>query len=172
MKKLFILTILIQSFSIFAQGPKPFQPLTDLHKALVLNQDEYFLSLKTFEKENTELGSIIAEHIKSIYGLNTLETNLYIAKNAKEKIMNNLFQGDSNFFCYTFIIDFTEDYDLEQCKTLTGVLIDALLKDSQDVAIVNIGGDYWGDFGNVLIIGLNYDKKSSASLSFDMLHEI
>ena len=177
-KTLTIFILFTLSFSSFASDETLFEQLIDEHKSLVVdNEDEFFLELSTYSGPNYFFEKIISDVMGSVIALNNISTEqLLLSKSANQKeaiknILNHLFKDSyPPYFCNTFG---RPDLRTKECQRSTVKLLTKLVKSSHGLSIVDLTGEgYYGTWESVLIVGFNHEVEQSASLHFDILHEI
>lgn len=176
----FILFILgFSSFAFDKSLSQPlFEELINEHKNLVIdNEDEFFLELSTYSGQNYFFERIIGDVMGAVIALNNITTKKFLLlskpdkKEVTKNIVDHLFKSKhAPFFCHTFG---RPDLRTKECKEATYKLLSKLTQSSGSLSIVDLTGEgYYGTWESVLIVGFNHGAEQSASLHFDILHEI
>lgn len=179
MRKMILLTaVLLMSQVGFASELEGL--LSDLitnHENMVDNSGESYIKLDIFEHSgNPELGEIVAQLSQDYVGLEDLKLER-IADPTDSTIFDTLFSyGGTPFFCQTLGDANSWDVEEEECRDKLKVLFgDALSKDVS-VYVLDMYGNYYGDWQEVNVIFVNHGQKTgpirSVILRFDMFHEI
>ena len=173
MKKLAVIFVLFLSqVGLAADKDLKFQELILRHSEMVSNDGESFIDLELTQHEQyVELGEVVAKLTANYsYGLEGMNL-MRVYDNIETEVLNSLFNGGYGFFCSTVDPDNWGD-DLQVCQEKIKTLFGNSLINSDAVYIMDVHGDYYGDWHEVVIILQNYETAESLSLRFDVLHEI
>jgi hypothetical protein len=127
--------------------------------------------------KEVELGKILGQKLVDFSGLTFVKTHelhgqkAEMKKQAMDLLIDNSF--GSPFYCDYF----EQDWDWNQtknCRKSVDKILEVMLtdKDIATVYLVEIGGDYYGDWARVLLVGMDYDNDEAIVIDFDMIHEI
>lgn len=182
MKKLILLPFIfisIFNFSSAEQTKDSFQNLLERHSELLVPSAESFLDLNVVVHQNApDLSEILPEIFSEIpSGLLGLELK-QIGMGEKQDALNRIFSIiDVPYFCDRLDEnedEFIEDADL--CKKNTSALLGDIIDIADGIYILELQGNYYGDWNEVVLILMDNNNfvgaPKSYLLRFDIYHEI
>ncbi|MEM7645356.1 MAG: hypothetical protein AAF203_00480 [Pseudomonadota bacterium] len=178
MKGLILVSLVLFSVQSYAKQfikSGAFYGVTKRHSQLVENGDYYVHADMVHHKDDfAELGEVISEITKNADGLEEMDVEpieVY-GKTTTESVVDSLVSDDP-YFCGALVEDYSfSGGDEKKCKKQLRKLLGDALEKADRVYWVNLEGDYYGYWNEVVIVAQDWDNKESLVLSFGMIYDI
>ena len=174
MKSLLFIALLCASFTAQADFIQNGSFYRLSQRAADIENHEYYINSEVVHHRQgyVDMSSILGKLVANQVGIETMELTDIDKEERLEEINKVLFSGYTPFFCWVLTPNFDVHHNTQACVADVASLLGSALYKADNVKILRLKGDFYGDWEEISIILSDYDTNESVVLSFDIIHEV